>query len=166
MATLTMLAREYAGTVTEEKADIWLAALEDVPDAALPAAVTQVIKTHTGGFIPPVALIREAAGANTKPRIDVEYILRRIGRLSGYNPTIGTTPPRVEEVRRELGDEVADAYGAVGGGARLLGGSDPTTREIAARDFGKELEGIVRERGGVLVLPAPASGPKLLPEVA
>jgi hypothetical protein len=158
MATLMMLAREYAGTVTQEKADIWLAALEDVPDAALPAAVAKVIKTHTGGFIPSVALVREAAGANGRPRIDVEDLRHRIYLIAGYNPH-GFVPPRVEDVRRRLGDGVADAYGAVGGG-RLF--ADETTGDIAMRDFAKECASIQSERGPGAFLPPAALEPKKL----
>ena len=152
LATLTMLAREYAGTVTEEKADLWLAALEDVSDVALAAAVATVIKTHTGGFIPPVAVIREAAGANALPAIDAGRLLREIDRLGEHNPATGWQSPSVEVVRQIKGDAVADAYAAAGGPERLFEGG-ATTREIAAREFAQEMAAQVKAHGGAALLP-------------
>jgi hypothetical protein len=67
-----------------------------------------------------------------------------------------------------MGDAVADAYGAVAGGSRLLDATDALTREIAARDFAKELEAVRDERGTdclpqEIVLPAlrPSTTPRL-----
>ena len=162
MATLTMLAREYAGTVTEEKADLWLAALEDVSDRVLALAVAKVIRTHTGGFIPPVALLREAAGANALPVIDAERILRDIDRLGSHNPATGWQSPRVERVREVMGASVAAAYAEAGGPSRLFADS-ATTRDIAAREFAASLTAEVQIHG-VAALPPAMRGPRLLTE--
>lgn len=158
---LKMFALTFAGDVSDERVDLYQAALADVDDAALKAATTRLVATHKGEWIPVPALIREAAGANVRPRVDAEAVRHAIYEIAGYNPN-GFSPPRVEAVRQRLGDAVADAYGAVGGG-RLF--ADGTTGEIALRDFAKELEACQRERG-ILALPAGPLGPKRLPASA
>ena len=155
-AALKMLALTFAGDVSGERVDLYAAALEDVDDGALAAATLQLVKTHKGEWIPVPAVIREAAGADVQPRADVEDIVSRISRLSEYNPH-GQRGPRVGAVRVAMGDAIASAYGAVGGSSRLIDSTDATTRDIALRDFAKELEALVRERGpACLALPAPA----------
>jgi bifunctional DNA-binding transcriptional regulator/antitoxin component of YhaV-PrlF toxin-antitoxin module len=158
LASLTLFALTFAGDVSPARIDLYVAALDDVTDEQLGAATVRLVKTHRGEWIPVPAVIREAAGTNAKPRIDVEDIRRQIIDIAGYNPH-GFVAPRVESVRRVLGDAVADAYGAIGGGSRLF--ADDVTGAIALRDFAKELEAIERERGA-LALPAPMRGPKLL----
>jgi hypothetical protein len=156
VAALKMFSLTFAGDVSDERIDLYAAALEDVTDNALKAATTQLVKTHRGEWIPVPAVIREAAGANAKPRVDVAGILKQLHALVDYNPVSGHSAPRVETVRRRISDGVADAYGAIGGGDRLLM-SDGTTRAIAERDFAKELVSIVAERGpACLALPAAA----------
>ena len=143
-ASLTMLSHNFAGAVTEEKVALWKAALLEVSDEALAAAVPQVIATHKGDFIPPVAVIRDAAGANTPPSVDVEEIQKQISDLGGYNPHMGWVYPRVSLVREKLGDAIADAYAACG--AQKLFSDEEIGRSIATREFRKELE--VQATGG------------------
>ena len=133
-AALKLLATNFAGEVTVEKVKVWGAALGDVTDEQLGAAIPHIIKTHTGDFIPPVGVIREACGANDHAPIDTAAVIRRIDQLGEYSAHVGWCAPRVERVRAELGDAVADAYGAVGGGSRLFC-DDETGRTIAERDF-------------------------------
>ena len=139
-AALKLLATNFAGEVTVEKVKVWGAALGDVTDEQLGAAIPHIIKTHTGDFIPPVGVIREACGANDHAAIDTANVIRSIERLGapqfvdGFSEQTGWVMPRVERVREALGDAVANAYGAVGGGARLFC-DDETGRTIAERDF-------------------------------
>ena len=154
---LTVLARAFAGPVTPEKIDLYAAALEDVTDAALEAATVRLVREYDGEFIPNPATIRRAAGANVVPVVDVEGIIERIDRLGSYNPVTGYNAPRVETVRRALGDAIAAAYGAAGG-SRLVA-DNGTTRDIAGRDFARELAAQVQQRGpDCFALPAPEQG--------
>lgn len=139
-AALKLLARVFAGEVTPEKAQLYAAALGDVSDEQVAASVAVLIKTHVGQFLPVPAQIREACGANDHPPIDTAGVICSIERLGapqfvdGFSEQTGWSAPRVERVRAELGDAVADAYGAVGGGSRLFC-DDETGRTIAERDF-------------------------------
>jgi hypothetical protein len=147
LKSLKMLSLAFSGDVTEERVDLYAAALNNVPDDKLATATVRLIATHKGEWIPVPAMIRDAAGANAIPRIDVDATIRLIDRLGDYNPNTGWRSPSVETVRDAMGDGAADAYGAVGGGSRLLDATDPLTREIAARDLAKELEAVRDERG-------------------
>jgi hypothetical protein len=100
------------------------------------AGAVAVIRTHTGAFIPPPAVIREAA--RPKPRFDVDNVLRRIIKLADEAKTETWQIPGVRRVREHLGDLVADAYAEVGSDD-LFSGND-TARSIARRDFRKALE--------------------------
>ena len=154
LAALTMFSRAFAGDVGPERVDLYAVALDDVSDEALAAAVVRLVREHEGEFIPTPAAIRRAAGANVAPVVDVEAVVRKIDGLGSYNPNTGWCSPRVEVVRRAMGDAVADAYGAVGGPSRLYGG-DETGRSIALRDFGRELVGQVEARGPAALEPPP-----------
>lgn len=134
---LSVLAVNFAGDVTAEKVKLWVAALDDVSDADLARGVASVVKTHRGEFLPPVAVIR--AAARPAGSLDSERVLVLLDKAGSYNPATGWTPPRVELVRDRFGDAVAEAYGMAGGGSRLFA-SNPTTREIAARDFAEALK--------------------------
>lgn len=147
-ASLKMLSHNFAGTVTDEKVELWEAALESVSDEALLRAVPKAIATHKGDFIPPVAVIREAAGANATPVIDYERIQRQIGALGSYNPNCGWMYPGVENVREALGDAVASAYAACG--AKRLFADDEIGRSIAEREFRRELE-VQSEQGNLML---------------
>jgi len=137
MASLTILSRAFAGVVDAARADLYTAALDDVSDEQLEAATVRLVRTHSGEFIPNPATIRNACGANHVPAQDVDAVLKGIERLGSYNPNTGWNAPRVSLVREEMGDAVAEAYGAAGG-SRVFADNE-TTREIAARDFGKAL---------------------------
>ena len=158
-AALKLLALNFAGDVTPERTQLWAAALEDVSDEQLARAVPEVIRTHRGEFIPPVAIVRDAAGANDAPPADTAAVIRRIDRLGAYGPQSGWQAPSVETVGAEMGGEAAEAYAAVGGGSRLLS-DNPTTREIAERDFAKELR-VAIERARHHGLPALGGGEPL-----
>lgn len=86
------------------------------------------------GFPPPSVFLRLAEGT---PVFDVDALVRQIGKLGTYLPTMGDTPPVVAVVRDALGDVVADAYASVG--SRALFSDDETTQSIARRDFEKRL---------------------------
>lgn len=152
----------FAGEVTPEKVRLWHEALNDVTDEALSAAVPRLIREHAGAFIPPVGLVREFAGANAKPVVDVEAMRRRIATLGSYNPTVGWSAPRTDVVRRELGEAVGDAYASVGG-ERLFG--QGTTREIALREFGDVIQQAVAARGVQALSPYVGATVPVLPQV-
>ena len=147
--SLMVLAANFSGAVTAEKVKLWVIALGDVSDADLCRAVAHVVKTYQREFLPPVAVIRAAAAAGGT---DAEALLCRIDLAGSYNPQTGWTPPRLEAVRQQFGDAVAEAYGLAGGGSRLFA-SNETTRDIAARDFAEALKAAAP---GGLSLPAPA----------
>lgn len=133
---LAILATNFSGQVTSEKVKLWIGALKDVEDEALNNAVGHVIRTHTGDFLPSVAVIREAAGANHQEPVDIERTIRLIERMGSYNPVTGWSPPRVGDVKEHIGGAIAEAYAWVG--SRLFS-PNTTTREIAERDFAKAL---------------------------
>jgi hypothetical protein len=145
---LKMLAADRAGDLSQERIDLWTAGLEDIPDPKLLQGVVNTLKTHSGDFIPTLAQIRSAALPPV--HVDSEAIRREIIAISGYNPN-GFVPARVQDVRKRLGDAVADAYGAIGGGSRLF--ADGTTGDIALRDFSQELSLLVKERGVQALVP-------------
>jgi hypothetical protein len=106
-----------------------------------------------------------------RPPVDAELILRRIHDLGEYSPN-GWRYPSVALVRERLGVRVGDAYGAAGASSRLFADGDAhglsTTRDIARRDFGKELEAAQRSDPNVPLLPNETSarltaGEQLLP---
>lgn len=160
-ASLKMLAHNFAGDVTREKAELWDAALRDVPDEALAVAIPKVIATHTGSFLPPVAVVRDAAGVNSQPVLDFEVALTRISDLGYHNPNRGWIYPRVQEVRSKLGDLIGDAY-ALAGGQRIFA-DDEVSRSIAQREFRQELNRQAQSRGLLALPPGP---PQLSPSDA
>lgn len=143
---MKILARNFAGEVTAEKCGLYHAALADVSDEQLDAAVVRIIKTHRGEFVPPVAVVRDAAGANQAPAIEVSVLTQRIRELGLYYADIGRWyAPSAERVGAALGASVARAYGVAGAG--LLFSDSDTTREIAERDFGRALAYEVQVHG-------------------
>jgi hypothetical protein len=96
------------------------------------AATTIVIKTHTGDFIPPPAVLRKAV-APAPVAVDAAAIIRHIEKLATYNPNVGMIYPPTSVVHDQLGEAVAYAYAAAGG--RRLFAGDETGQSIAAREF-------------------------------
>lgn len=135
-------------------------ALDEIDDATLELATKRAIKRCR--FFPSPAELRDLVGANASDSIDLEPILERIRGLFSYLPNSGDQPPRVDAVRRELGDAIAAAYGTLGGGERLFSANE-TTRAIARREFADELRAIARTQPAALQLP-PASA-RALPAV-
>ena len=131
-ATLGLLSRAFAGVVDEAKIDLYYGAWSDLTDEQLLKAVTVVVRTWTGAFIPPPAILREAI-APAPVAVDSETILRKISRLGSYNPNTGWNYPSVEKVRDELGESIAYAY--VAGGRQRLFSDNDVTRDIALREF-------------------------------
>ena len=141
--------------ITEHTVAVYAMALDDVDDAALRRAAARALKICR--FFPAPAELREYAGANVLPVVDVDAILEQLRGMCGYLPTVGTIAPRVDDVRQRLGDGIARAYAACGGGTRLLLGNDTTTA-IALREFTQELQEEVRAVGPAALLPpAPAA---------
>ncbi len=132
LSALKMLSRAFAGVVDPERVELYRVALDDLSDEQLAAATVIVIRTHTGEFIPPPAVLRKAV-APAPVAIDVAGIVRQIEKLAAYTPGAGMQYPAVRTVREELGESVGYAYAAAGG-ARLFA-EDATTRSIAAREF-------------------------------
>lgn len=143
--------------ITEHTLTVYAMALDDVEDADLRVATTRALKRCR--FFPSPAELRDFIGANKAPAVDVEAVIEQIKGLAEWLPTTGTIPPRVDEVRRKLGESVARAYASCGGGFRLLQGND-VTRAIALKEFSEELQHEVRVHG-VAALAAPKPSPML-----
>jgi len=136
--SLKVLGRAFAGTVDDARVSVYAAALEDLTDDQLAVATARVVKTHTGEFIPPPAVIRRAVGANQPTVVDVDSVVRAIGQLAKYNPASGMIYPSVAVVREALGEAVAYAYAAAGGTRMFV--EDAIGEAIARREFQKALE--------------------------
>jgi hypothetical protein len=160
-STLKALARNFAGEITTERVALYHAALQDVGDDALRHAAVRVVREYTGQFLPPVAVLRDAAGANHRMMlVDGEATLQAIARLGQTNQVGRWFPPYVETVRVTLGESIAIAYAA--GGAGRLFADNETTRDIARRDFQKALEGVAKESGpAAIALPRATAVPAL-----
>lgn len=152
-ASLKMLSHNFAGDVTREKVELWEAALSEVTDEQLAAAVPVVIATYTGSFLPPVAVIREAAGANRRPTMDFEEAQKRISDLGYYNPNAGWVYPKVFQVREKLGEVIAAAYLEAGG--EQIFSENETSRSIALRVFREKLSSEAKQLGLLALPPAP-----------
>lgn len=150
--TMAVLGATFPRDITPELVAIYAQALDDLTDADLELALNRAVSTCR--FFPVPAELRDFVGANAPARIELEPILERIRGLFTYTPTSGDQPPRVDEVRRELGDAIAQAYGTLGGGERLFA-SNETTRAIARREFADELRAIARTNPAALQIPAP-----------
>lgn len=148
-AALAVLGRAFAGVVDEERVDVYCAALEDLSDADLAIATAHVVKTHTGEFIPPPAVLRKAV-APAPIAVDSSAVLRRIENLAIYSPQAGMIYPRGDVVRDALGEAIAYAYAAAGG-ERVFSDNE-TTREIATREFQKALAEAVSRPGAALLV--------------
>lgn len=150
-----------AREISERTLAVYAMALDDLSDDALRRATGRALR-HCR-FFPTPAELREYAGANTLPLLDLDALLDQIRGLCRYLPTVGTIPPRVAEVRERCGESVARAYGACGGGTRLLCGNE-TTQAIALREFTVELHAELRRVGACHeLLPASSSGAPTLP---
>ncbi|HTE46506.1 MAG TPA: hypothetical protein VK636_14740 [Gemmatimonadaceae bacterium] len=160
VASLAMLGRAFAGVVDEERVELYRAALEDLTDEQLATATALVVKSHTGEFIPPPAVVRKAI-APAATTIDAVGILRRIEKLAVYNPNVGMVYPRVDVVREQLGDATAYAYAAAGG-PRVFSDNE-VSRDIATREFQKALSDAAnRPHADLPILGAPTT-PRALP---
>jgi hypothetical protein len=134
---MMMLARTFTGgQVERETIELYAAALDDLTDEQLERACLIVVRTHTGGFIPPPAVLRKAI-APARAVVDADAILRRIEKLSIYNAATGMIAPPRAVVERELGEAVGYAYAAAGG--KRLFADDEIGRDIATREFEKAL---------------------------
>ncbi|MBA3852915.1 MAG: hypothetical protein C0503_00790 [Gemmatimonas sp.] len=148
---MAVLGATFPRDVTPELVAIYAAAVQDLSDQDLDRAVQRAVATCR--FFPVPAELREFAGANRPPVVEVDTILDQLRGMCGYLPTVGTIAPRVDDVRQKLGESVARAYAACGGGSRLLLGND-TTSAIALREFTQELHAEVRAVGPAALLPA------------
>lgn len=129
---LKMLGRAFAGVVDAARVDVYSAALDDLTDEQVALATTRVIRTHTGEFIPPPAILRKAV-APAPVAVDSMSIVRQIEKLAAYAPGGGMIAPPTSVVAQQLGPVVAYAY-ARAGGPRLFSENE-TGRDIALRDF-------------------------------
>ncbi len=77
--------------------------------------------------------MRDAAGANRAPLIDIKTLKDKITALGAYQRRQCAVwlPVRWTTIAAQLGDEIARAYSAAG--ATLLFSNSDTTREIAER---------------------------------
>lgn len=157
---MAVLGATFPRDVTPELVAIYAAAVQDLADQDLDRAVQRAVATCR--FFPVPAELREFAGANRPPVVEVDAILDQIRGMCGYLPATGTIPPRIDEVRQRLGDAIARAYAACGGGTRLLLGNE-TTAAIALREFTQELQAEVRATGPAALLPAPHAAPRVAP---
>lgn len=156
VAALKLLGRAYAGVIDAAKVDVYHAALDDLTDADVQRAVAAVIKSHTGDFIPPPAVLRKAV-APAPVAVDADAILRRVEQLATYNAAAGTIYPSTATVEQQLGDAIGYAY-ASAGGPRVFS-DNATTRDIARRDFQNALRDAVSRPDAAL----PVIGGRALP---
>ena len=140
---LKLLSVNFAGGVSDERTQLWAIALEDVSDEQLARAVPEVIRTHRGEFIPPIAVIRDAAGANLEGAVDAEGLLRQIAATGSHSATAGFCGPSAQRVVQGFGAAIGEAYAMAGGGSCLFA-NEETTRAIASRDFRKALGAVGR----------------------
>ena len=132
-SALKILSRAFAGVVDAERIELYRVALDDLSDEQLGHAVVFIVKTHTGEFIPPPAVIRRAITAAKAPAVDVDATIRRIEKLAVYSPHVGMIYPGTQRVIDELGERAGYAYAAAGG-PRVFSEHE-TTRDIARREF-------------------------------
>ncbi len=145
IAMMKVFTRNFAGEVTREKCALYHSVLEDVTDAELDVATMHLVRTHRGEFIPPAAVVRDAAGANRAPLIDIKTLKDKITALGAYHvDSAQWCYPALTTIAAQLGDEIARAYSAAG--ATLLFSNSDTTREIAEREFLRALERAAKER--------------------
>jgi hypothetical protein len=133
---LALLNEAFSGNVTDARVDVYTAALDDLSDDDIARATALVIRSHTGEFIPPPAVIRAALGAAKPlaPAVDAEHALDVIAKDGVYRPGAWMIYPSVDAVRAQHGDAIAYAY-AAGGGAPRVFSDNETTRSIARREF-------------------------------
>lgn len=134
-AALAVLSRAFAGEVGREKLVVYHDSLADVGDAELAAAAMAVVRTYAGPFIPPPAVLRDAAGANA-PAVDVERVAAEVARLGVYNPN-GWCLPSIRVVRERMGEAIAAAVADVG--ISRVCSSSELTRSIALQEFRRAL---------------------------
>jgi len=156
-AALAVLSRAFAGEVGREKLVVYHDALADVGDAELAAAAMAAVRTYAGPFIPPPAVLRDAAGANA-PAVDVERVAAEVARLGVYNPN-GWCLPSIRVVRERMGEAIAAAVADVG--ISRVCSSDERTQAIALQELRRALHAEAQRAPGTL--PAWASGRKSLP---
>lgn len=152
-ACLAILGRAFAGTVDEARAEVYAAALEDLTDDELKAATTIVVKTHTGEFIPPPAVLRKAVTAT--PSVNVDEAIALVRGLSHYNASVGMIRPSVNAVQQRS-PMVAYAYALAGGGEALFS-ENPVTADIARRDFQRGLVEAMSKPESALRIAGPAA---------
>jgi hypothetical protein len=142
---LAIMQELWSREITPELVRIYRAALADVDDDTLLAAVRRALASCK--FFPVPAELRHLAGVG-RPRLepapDVAELVRQIWGHAEDSPGYGQRPPRVELVRRVFGDSVAEAYGYVG--PERLFASNETTWQIARRDFAEELRASMSAR--------------------
>lgn len=161
---LKLLSRAFAGVVDQTRVEVYGAALEDLSDEEIATATALVIKTHTGEFIPPPAVLRKAV-APAPVAVDAEAIVRRIEKLATYNPNRGMVPPAVSTVEERLGPTVAYAYAAAGGPS--LFAENDVGRSIALREFQRAMTEAASRPGIALpVFDARALPPTKDPKIA
>lgn len=159
-ASLKMLSRVFAGVVDDAKVEVYAAALESLTDAQLAAATTIVIKSHTGEFIPPPAVLIKAV-APVAVAVDASSIIRKIEKLGTYSPHVGMIYPSVDRVRDELGETIAYAYASAG--RDRVFSEDQTSRDIATREFSKAIgEAAARPIAALPIIGSEPSKPRLV----
>ena len=126
-----------AKAITEQTAQVWALAFEDVPDPDFSRAVMLTLREDRT-FFPSVGEVRRnVVKAPAPPPPDSDAILRQIDGMGSYNPHAGWVRPSVERIRDRFGDDLADAYAAEGP-HRLYADND-TTRDIARAAFSKAI---------------------------
>ena len=159
-AALAMLSADRGGEVGPLKVEAWGMALINISDDELKDAVTRFMVLDKGEFIPPVSKIY--ALCRPPAVVDVDALLKRISALGHYNPNSGWIYPRVDDVRKAMGDGIAEAYAAAGTArcfADTASDGSHIGRDIARRSFAAELDAIQRTNPAALAAP---TVPKLL----
>lgn len=121
--------------ISAETGKAWALIFDGVSDKDFLSACLTAARTPGRTFFPTTGELMGLAAPT--PQVNAEAVLLEIQALATYRPT-GMLWPMVELVSDTFGGHIASAYAAAGS-ARVFS-DNPTTREIAQREFAKALQ--------------------------
>ena len=163
---LSLLHESYpTRPITAETGPAWELMFSGTADEDFLRACRVLAVERGRTFFPTAGEVMDVA--NPVRPIDTEALLKRISSLGAWNPNMGWLYPRVDDVRKAMGDGIADAYAAAGASrcfADSANDGSSITRDIACRTFATELAIIQRTDPRALAPPEatpllPRSGP-------
>lgn len=141
--------------ITPEAVAAWTVAFRDWDDRQLMECAMKAAREVGRTFFPTPG---EITALRPRPALDLAGILHRISELGQYNPHTGWQYPRIDVVREALGDAIATAYGSAGAERCFADDANDgshVTRDIARREFEKNLEMWQTQNPDRPLLPAP-----------